>query len=264
MSGLNMAVLGIDIGSRTIGVVVLNESGEMISGRVFDSGPRPLERAREIAGDLSQYRHIVATGYGRHGARADFATDLITEIKAHALGASYLFPSCRTVLDIGGQDSKVIRLNERGRVVDFIMNDRCAAGTGKFLEVMAQSLGLSLEEMVAAAAKSEEKVILNSMCTVFAESEVVSLLAEGQPVGVVARAVLNSICDRAQNMLSRMGLVPAVVFTGGVAAIPGLAAYFARRAGLPDLQVPTSPQLVGALGAALYGAGIEVKGKATG
>ncbi|MDQ0287088.1 putative CoA-substrate-specific enzyme activase [Desulfofundulus luciae] len=256
-----MTVLGIDIGSRTIAIAILNDKGELLAGQVADSGPSPLERAREMAGNLSSFRRVVATGYGRHGARADFATDLITEIKAHALGASHLFPSCRTVLDIGGQDSKVIRLDEQGRVVDFIMNDRCAAGTGKFLEIMAQGLGLPLEEMVAAASASDGGVTLNSMCTVFAESEVVSLLAAGQPVGAVARAVLNSICDRAQNLLLRLGIEPPVVFTGGVAAIPGLPVYFARRMGLPDLLVPTRPQLVGALGAALYG--IKVN-KATG
>ncbi|OAT85015.1 acyl-CoA dehydratase activase [Desulfotomaculum copahuensis] len=248
-----MAVLGIDIGSRTIATVVLNGRGEMQSAAVADSGPRPLEQARGMTGDRHIFRRIVATGYGRHGARAGFATGLVTEIKAHALGARHLFPACRTVLDIGGQDSKVIRLDEAGRVADFIMNDRCAAGTGKFLEIMARGLGLSLNEIVAAAEAADGDITLNSMCTVFAESEVVSLLADDRPVGAVARAVLNSICDRTLNLLHRLGTEPAVVFTGGVAAVPGLSAYFARRMNLPDLLVPERPQLVGALGAALYG-----------
>lgn len=253
-----MDFLGIDIGSRTIATVVLDDKGTIRNAAIRDSGPRPLERAEQMVGNGQSFRQVVATGYGRHGARAAFATGLITEIKAHALGARHLFPSCRTVLDIGGQDSKVIRLDEEGRVEDFIMNDRCAAGTGKFLEVMARGLGLSLKEIVAAASTSGQELTLNSMCTVFAESEVVSLLAAGKPVGAVARAVLNSICDRTQNLLARVGIVPPVVFTGGVAAVPGLPAYFSRRMGLkrmglPDLQVPDNPQLVGALGAALFG-----------
>lgn len=248
-----MSVLGIDIGSRTIATVVVDDRGEMQAAAVADSGPRPLERAREMAGGRRIFRQIVATGYGRHGARASFATGLITEIKAHALGARHFFPACRTVLDIGGQDSKVIRLDEAGRVADFIMNDRCAAGTGKFLEIMTRGLGLSLDEIVAAAGAADGDITLNSMCTVFAESEVVSLLAEGRPAGAVARAVLNSICDRTLTLLHRLGAEPAMAFTGGVAAVPGLPAYFARRMNLPDLLVPERPQLVGALGAALYG-----------
>jgi predicted CoA-substrate-specific enzyme activase len=249
-----LAVAGVDIGSRTIGKVVL-EKGKIVEAEVVDSGSSPLERAARLLGDKAYFDKIVATGYGRHAARARFAHELITEIKAHALGARYFFPSCRTVLDIGGQDSKVILLAEDGRVVDFLMNDKCAAGTGKFLEIMGGSLGISLENLVAIASTSPEELRINSMCAVFAESEVVSLLTSGAAVSSVAKAVLNSICDRIGAFLGRVGPRPPVAFTGGVAGIPGFAQFLSERLNLSAFLVPPNPQIIGALGAALYAEG---------
>lgn len=247
-----MAVLGIDIGSRTIARVVLH-GDNILDARVVDSGPTPLDTARSLIGNPSEYEKIIATGYGRHAARNDFAAEVITEIKAHAAGARHIFPGCRSVLDIGGQDSKVIILNDRGRVADFLMNDRCAAGTGKFIEIMLRTLNIDFVELVTKAQSVASAVSINSMCAVFAESEVISLLSAGAGVGDVARAVLNSICDRISNMLHRTGASPETVFTGGVAAIPGLPVYFSKKMEQPDFLVPPNPQIVGALGAALHG-----------
>lgn len=247
-----MPVAGIDIGSRTIALVVLDENGVILEHQVVESGAQPLENARNLIRG-NKYRRVVATGYGRHGALQLFATNAVTEIKAHATGAHQLYPGCKTVLDIGGQDSKVIRLDGRGQVLDFLMNDRCAAGTGKFLEIMAAALNLPLQQLVEVASRGKEGVSISSMCTVFAESEVISLLASGKPPADVARAVLNSICDRTGVMLARMGIEPPVVFTGGVASLPGMPEYLVQRLGLPGLLVPPHPQIVGALGAALCG-----------
>jgi predicted CoA-substrate-specific enzyme activase len=247
-----MAVLGIDIGSRTIARVIL-EGDKISDALVVDSGPAPLDTARSLIGNPSEYEKVVATGYGRHAVRSDFAAEVITEIKAHAAGAGHIFPGCRSVLDIGGQDSKVILLNSRGRVADFLMNDRCAAGTGKFIEIMLKTLNIGFAELVARARSSAASVSINSMCAVFAESEVISLLAGGAAVDDVARAVLNSICSRISNMLHRTGASPETVFSGGVAAIPGLPAYFAEMMALPGFLVPPNPQIVGALGAAVHG-----------
>ncbi|GAW94202.1 acyl-CoA dehydratase activase [Calderihabitans maritimus] len=246
-----MRFAGIDIGSRTIAMVVW-ERGRLAFSRVVDSGPNPVERAAQLLGDVGKYRRVVATGYGRHAARAAFAHEIITEIKAHALGARAVYPQCRTVLDIGGQDIKVIRLDDNGRVVDFLMNEKCAAGTGKFVEVMAQTLGLDLTQFACMALATSERVTLNSTCAVFAETEVVSLLARGVKAEAVARAVLESVCAKAASMLHRVGLKPALVFTGGVALLSGIADLLGARL-RTEVVIPSDPQIVGALGAALYG-----------
>jgi predicted CoA-substrate-specific enzyme activase len=245
-----MAVLGIDIGSRTIARVVL-EHGRLVESQVIDSGPDPVTRAVTLAGDPGKYEAVVSTGYGRHAMQSALSGRIITEIRAHALGAGSVVPGCRTVLDIGGQDSKVIRLDAHGNVEDFLMNDKCAAGTGRFLEVMARTLNLSLAELGEKGGATAETVKINSMCTVFAESEVVSLLANGTPVEVISRALLASICDKVTSMLNRIGVRPPLVFTGGVARFNVLAGLIGAKL-KQDVVVPPDPQIIGALGAALY------------
>jgi len=192
---------------------------------------------------------VVATGYGRHLARERLGFPVITEIKAHALGAARLFPECRTVIDIGGQDSKVIRL-ENGRQVNFEMNDRCAAGTGRFLEVMAVTLGYTLAEFGADALTAPQSVSINSMCTVFSESEVISLIASGMGKQSIALGLHESIVNRLLALVGRVGAEPQVVLSGGVALNPCIRVLLERRLALP-LLVPDEPQIVGALGAAL-------------
>ena len=198
---------------------------------------------------------LVATGYGRHLAREALGCTTITEIKAHALGAAHLFPACRTVLDVGGQDSKVIRVHE-GAVREFEMNDRCAAGTGRFLEVMAHALHYSIQDFAQAARQSNESVSISSMCTVFAESEVISLIARGETAPSIARGLHRSVVSRLSSLVGRVGCVPEVVFSGGVALNPCIRELLQELLGCP-LRVPEAPQIVGALGAALAAADLQ-------
>jgi predicted CoA-substrate-specific enzyme activase len=249
-------LVGVDLGSRAIKVVALL-GGRLVYQHIVESGFDPCGQARELIADLKP-RRVVATGYGRHLAREHFAHEVITEIKAHALGARHLFPECRTVIDIGGQDSKVIALDQQGRVTTFQMNDKCAAGTGRFLEIMALSLGYRLHEFGPAALSAEREVAISSMCTVFAESEVISMKNQGTPVAEIARVVHLSVVGRMVAMASRVGCGPRVVFSGGVARNPCLVAML--RAGLPEAKVEAAaePDLMGALGAALHaGRGVE-------
>jgi (R)-2-hydroxyacyl-CoA dehydratese activating ATPase len=223
------------------------EDGHVVHSRVVDTGTDPLARAREL---LTGYDGAtVATGYGRHLVRERLGFNVITEIKAHALGAARLFPACGTIIDIGGQDSKVVRA-ENGRHVNFEMNDRCAAGTGRFLEVMAMTLGYTLTEFGAEALKATESASINSMCTVFSESEVVSLIASGKSKQSIALGLHESIVSRLLALVGRIGVEPEVVLTGGVALNPCIRTLLERRLGM-RLLVPDQPQVVGALGAAL-------------
>jgi len=247
--------VGLDIGSRTTKVAVV-EDGMLVHSRVVDTGTDPLARARELLSALAPNPQplvpVVATGYGRHLAREKLGFPVITEIKAHALGAARLFPKCRTVIDIGGQDSKAIRV-EGGRQVNFEMNDRCAAGTGRFLEVMAMTLGYTLSEFGPEALKASESASINSMCTVFSESEVVSLIAGGKSKQSIALGLHESIVNRLLSLIGRVGAEPEVALTGGVALNPCIRVLLERRLGV-KLLVPEHPQVVGALGAALSAA----------
>lgn len=243
-----MAVGGLDIGSRTIALMEVDQGGIRWS-EVVETTFDPMAQCQRLLAD-KRFDVLVATGYGRHLAQANFADSMITEIKAFGLGCYHYFPECRTILDIGGQDTKAISLAADGRVVDFQMNDRCAAGTGKFLEVMAAAMGLSLEQMGSLAMETQSQVKVSSMCTVFAESEVTGLIARGTPRPEIARGLHEAICDRAVSLLRRVGVEREVVFAGGVARNPCLRSLLENRLGLP-LLVPENPQIVGALGAAL-------------
>ena len=246
-----MLVLGLDVGSRTVDAVWL-EDGAVADRAVLDSGFEP----QEVAAGLVLRRpcdHVVATGYGRHAAAERFGAAVITEIGAYALGAAHLFPQARSILDIGGQDTKVILLGEAGRVLDFEMNDKCAAGTGRFLEVMARALGVEVDELGAAALAADSAATVSSMCTVFAESEVVGLIHRGEPREAIARGLHEAIARRTLSTLRRVGAAPPLLFAGGGARNPALVALI--TAGLDgDVLVAPEPQIVGALGAALYGA----------
>jgi len=241
--------LGVDLGSRTIKLAAVSE-GRLLKTKIVESGFEPHRQALELLKDY-QPAAVVATGYGRHLAARHFADSVITEIKAHALGARHLFPDCRTILDVGGQDSKVISLTKDGRVANFQMNDKCAAGTGRFLEIMAGSLSYALDEFGQAAARSDQTVPINSMCAVFAESEVVSLRNRGLPPQDIARSIHLSVVERVSGMLERLGINGEVVFSGGVASNQFLVEQLEKRLGVPVL-VPDAPAIVGALGAALH------------
>jgi len=192
---------------------------------------------------------VISTGYGRNSVT--YAQKAITEIACHAKGANFLYKEARMVIDIGGQDSKAILLGEHGKVEDFVMNDKCAAGTGRFLEVMAGVLGLELEELGKISLKSRAPCQISSICTVFAESEVVSLRAEKRSVEDIVAGVHQSAAKRVASMARPMGLARPVVFTGGVAKNSGV--IKALEAELKTmLIIPEEPQIVGALGAALF------------
>lgn len=243
---------GIDIGSRTVKIVVM-ENGEVRDFQVRNSGYDPYAQASELASELIKAykpKRLVATGYGRHAFEVDFAHSVITEIKAHSLGARYLCPNCRTVIDVGGQDSKGISLSEDGRVIDFRMNDRCAAGTGKFLEIMAKTLGFSIEEFGKEALSAEKSVKINSMCTVFAESEVISLISRRVPLLSIALGVHWAIADRISSLIGRLNVLSDVVFTGGVANNICVHRLLEKKL-KQKILVPKHPEIVGALGAAI-------------
>ena len=254
-----MQVAGLDIGSRTI-VLVEWDGSQVTRAEVVDTGTDPLGNARALLsnGEGEQghgYSRLVATGYGRHLAEEqDLADVVISEIKAYGLGAHHLYPDAGTVLDIGGQDSKVIRLGPDGRVLRFEMNDRCAAGTGRFLENMARTLGMTVDEFGPHALLAKGKAVrISSMCTVFAESEVVSLIARGADSHRVALGLHQAIVDRVGGMVRRTGVQERFIFAGGVAHNLCLQELFAQALAVP-VTVPEQPQIVGALGAALHAA----------
>lgn len=243
-----MRVLGLDIGSRSVEAVWLDD-GLVAESAIADSGFDPQAVARQFV-ERGGYDLLVATGYGRHAARETFGCDIVTEIKAYAVGAHALHPDARSVLDIGGQDTKVISLGEGGRVLDFEMNDKCAAGTGKFLEVMARALGYELDEMARRAVSAEHGVAISSMCTVFAESEVTGLVHRGENRAAISRGLHESICKRVLSSLRRLGAQPPLVFAGGVANNTAMVRLVS--AGFDGaVVVPPEAQMVGAYGAAL-------------
>jgi len=251
-----MYFAGIDVGSLSTETVVIDDNGRIVSYDISPtganskaSGERSFQEALKGAGvSPGELSFAVGTGYGR--ISLDFADKAVTEITCHGRGAHYLFPGTRTIIDIGGQDSKVIKLADRGKVVDFSMNDKCAAGTGRFLEVMAGALEIDLEEMGPLSLKSTEDIAISSMCTVFAESEVISLVAEARPKEDIINGIHNAICNRISAMLDRVGLEPELTMTGGVAKNSGIVETIRQRT-IAEINVPEEPQIVGALGAAL-------------
>jgi predicted CoA-substrate-specific enzyme activase len=246
-----MSVAGLDIGSRTIALVEW-DGEQMVRADVVDTGTDPLGNARALLTGR-RFRRLVATGYGRHlAAERELADEVISEIKAYGLGAFHLYPDASTVLDIGGQDSKSIRIGPGGRVLRFEMNDRCAAGTGRFLESMAHTMGMAVDDFGPHALAAEGRAVrISSMCTVFAESEVVSLIARGENSHRVALGLHQAIVDRVGGMIRRVGVEERFVFAGGVAHNPCLLRLFSEALAVP-ITVPGEPQILGALGAALH------------
>jgi predicted CoA-substrate-specific enzyme activase len=240
---------GIDIGSRTIELVVVDEAGEIIDRLQADTGFDPMAQAKKLI-DGVHFDRIMATGYGRSIFEVSFEADTVTEIKAHARGARVFFPEARTVLDIGGQDSKAIAMFDSGKVKKFEMNDRCAAGTGKFLEIMARTLGFDIEDFGREALLAERDLNISSMCTVFAESEVTSLIAKGKDRREIALGLHSSVARRAASMINRVSSDGDLVFTGGVANNPCISKLLREHLGC-NILIPQNPQFVGALGAAL-------------
>lgn len=242
---------GIDIGSRTIKLVIIEEDKVVLS-LLSDTTHDPRSRAKEML-QGREYDALLATGYGRGLMEAELEVPTVTELKAYSAGALHLYPQCRTVLDIGGQDTKVISLDGAGRIVTFEINDRCAAGTGKFLEVMAEALGFTIDQFGEAALSAKEGVEISNTCTVFAESEVVGLLARGARPEEVALGLHQAVARRVLAMLKRLPTTEGLVFAGGGAKNPALIKLL--RDELGDVSIPPEPQSLGALGAALFARG---------
>jgi (R)-2-hydroxyacyl-CoA dehydratese activating ATPase len=247
-----MRSAGIDIGSRAIKLVLVDD-GRVVHRAVEDTGSDPLAVCRRLLDGLG-YECITGTGYGRHLFKEHWpAAEVISEIKAVSVGATALVSGCRTIIDIGGQDSKAIALDAAGKAQKFVMNDRCAAGTGQFLELMATALGYTRAEFVAAAGRAVRAQKLSSMCSVFAQSEVVSLIARGASKEEMALGVHQSIASRTAALAGGVPVKATVVFTGGCAHNRCLMSLISQAVKHP-LRVPESPQTVAALGCALHGA----------
>lgn len=251
-----MLYAGIDAGSRTIKVVLVEEGSLALRGAaVTAQGLGQEERAEalfervvsEAGAEREEVAAVVATGHGRDAIRR--AHEKVTEITCHAAGIAHLHPEARVVIDIGGQDSKVLLLGAEGRVRDFVMNDRCAAGTGRFLEVVAERIDMSLDALGEAALAADAPVAISSMCATFAETEIIGLLAAGESRENIAAGVQESIAARISAMAGRPLETP-IFFTGGVALVPGMDRALAAAFGCP-VAIARTPQLTGALGAAL-------------
>ena len=250
-----MFVCGIDVGAATAKAVILSNS-KTISYSILPTGYSVSlavdnvvkEAVRKNKLRIAKLDFVVSTGYGRHSVT--FANKAVTEIICHARGANFLLPSVRTVVDIGGQDSKVITLDEDGNVTNFTMNDKCAAGTGRFIEVMASVLEVPLEDMGKVSLTSQKPSSINSTCTVFAESEVVSLRAQGELRENLIAGIHKAIASRVAIMGRSIGFQRDVAFTGGVAKNTAVKRFLEDIIGL-EIVVPEEPQIIGALGAAL-------------
>jgi len=246
---------GIDTGSLSTDVVILR-NGCVVAQSVVPTGSNAEAAVRAAYSEAlaeaglieSNIDRVVATGYGRGGV--EFADKAVTEITCHAVGARRLYPEAASVIDIGGQDSKVIRLDSNGRVEDFAMNDKCAAGTGRFLEVMAHALDTDVASMGELARSATADIRVSSTCTVFAESEVVALVAKGVAREDIIRGLHRAVAERIYGMLTRLRAGPPYVMTGGVAKNSGVVEAIGERLGCAVF-VPEEPRIVGALGAAI-------------
>lgn len=246
---------GVDIGSTMTKVVIVGDGKE--SSLIGPTGPehrklanRVMEQALDLAGiSFGDVTYVVATGYGR--INVPFADRQVTEITCHAKGMSSLLPSVRTVVDIGGQDSKGIRL-ENGKVIDFVMNDKCAAGTGRFLEIIADALCVPLDKLGELSLAAEKPAVIGNMCTVFAEQEIISQMANGESVPNLVAGIHKAIAARIYSLVSKLKIKPEVAITGGGAKNIGLVKALEAKFGSPVL-VAREPLVTGALGAALIG-----------
>lgn len=249
---------GIDAGSRSVKAVLLDDSLAILASSIRDQGPDQQRIADDILNELlreagltrDRVARVIATGYGR--GRAAVADGTITEITCQAAGVRHLAPDAATIIDIGGQDSKVVRLDEDGRVRDFAMNDRCAAGSGRFLEMAAARLDIPLCELPAGEARPAVAAAINSTCAVFAETEIVGLLASGEPAANIMAGIRKAIAARVASMAGALIRNP-IVFTGGVARVGGMSDALAEAIGHPVTVAPR-PQLTGAIGAAILAA----------
>lgn len=250
-----MYFVGVDIGSTMTKTVLMDTNGKVLSAIKGPTGPEHRQLANEVmkaaleqAGlQLEDISYVVATGYGR--LNVPFADRQITELTCHAKGVSSLFPNVRTAIDIGGQDAKCMKINN-GKLLDFAMNDKCAAGTGRFLEVIAATLGIKLEDLGDISLKSAKKVEISNLCTIFAQQEVVARLSEGEKPEDIIAGLHDALASRVAALARRLKIEPDVVLTGGVAKNVGIVRAMKENLGC-ELLIPEDPLLTGAMGAAI-------------
>jgi len=246
---------GVDIGSTMTKVVLIDTNDRVLSSIKGPTGPEHRRLANEVMKmaldqaelSLDQISYIIATGYGR--LNVPFADRQITELTCHSRGISSLFPNVRTALDIGGQDAKCMKI-KNGKMIDFVMNDKCAAGTGRFLEIIAGTLGIKLEDMGEISLKSNTKVQISNFCTIFAQQEVVSHLSEGEKLEDIISGLHDALSSRVAGLARRLKVEPDVVLTGGVAINSGIVKAMKENLGC-ELLIPEDPLLTGAFGAAI-------------
>ena len=252
-----MITAGVDIGSRTAKALIYKDN-KILSYGIIPTGADSIKTAQNVmnmalkntALSLRDIGYLVSTGYGR--VLVPFANKNITEISCHAKGAHWFFPTVRTVLDLGGQDCKAIRCDEKGHITNFVMNDKCAAGTGRFMEVMAKTLELPLDDIGKLSLQTvKEPCSISSVCAVFAKSEVLALLRHGEDKNDILAGLCEAFASRVFNLLSMIEIEREFVISGGIAKNIGLVRRLEERAGL-SANIPSEPQIVGALGAAVF------------
>ena len=250
-----MLFAGVDVGSRTAKTVIISD-GEIKSSNLISTGPESAKTAMTVLNEalekmdrtMEDLSYIVTTGYGRY--IAPFANESISEIYCHAKGVNWFFPSSRTILDMGGQDCKAIRVNEKGEHTNFIMNDKCAAGTGRFMEVMAEALGLPVAEIGQRSLEAAGIVKISSICAVFAKHEVLSYRRKGHLLEDILAGLHEAVSYRVFGLLKKVGIEKDFVITGGIANNIGIVRRVEKLVGLPAF-IAETPQLTGALGAAI-------------
>ena len=248
---------GVDVGSTQTKAVIIDESKAIVGRSLIDTGSNVVMAAekayRAAVRDArlmeEEIEYVVGTGYGRY--QVTFGNTQVTEISCHGRGAVHMFPRTRTVVDMGGQDTKAIRVNEKGDIIDFCMNDKCAAGTGRFLGAASMALDIPLEDLGPTALRSEKPVRISTTCTVFAESEVLSWLGKAKKIEDILWGVHQSIASRSIGLLRRVGIEEEVTFTGGVAKNIGMIKALNEGLGL-DVNVSEDSHYMGALGASLF------------
>ncbi len=248
---------GVDVGSTQTKAVIIDEDRRIVSRSLIDTGANVVQAAehaynealKESGEHEDEIEYIIGTGYGRY--RVTFGNTQITEISCHGRGAVHMFPETSTVLDMGGQDTKAISVNPAGEIVDFCMNDKCAAGTGRFLGAAAAALDIPLDDLGSTALSYHKPVRISTTCTVFAESEVLSWLGKGKKIEDILWGVHQSIASRSASLLRRVGIEEQVTFTGGVTLNIAMIQALEERLGI-KLNVSAESHYIGALGAALF------------
>jgi len=253
-----MITAGIDLGTQTVKAVILKDGAIVSCGKAF-SGFDPAKSAEQVVNEalkkaklaLSDLNHITATGSGME--MAPYSNSTISMMGADAQAGVHLFPKARTIIDVGAEEARAVKCDDNGIMIDFVVNERCAAGAGAFIEAMARALEVKMEDMGPLSLKAERASPINASCVIFGESDVVTLIHRQESKPEIARAVFDAMADRISSMVYRLGLNPDVVLVGGVAKDVGFVASLKRKLGV-DIFIPENPEFAGALGAALVAA----------